>query len=202
MTPPNENDNRSHPGKKSLATTVGIAAASILLGVAGQTGFTERFEGMVLRGYLDPVGIPTKCAGDTYNVEVGKRYSLAECKKSLEDGLIKHAEPVLKCAPHLKDNPYFLASAVDHNYHFGRFCGTTIDKTFKSGDYVEACKRFNTNADGSPAWVFVKDKPIRDQSGKIVSYTYKTLPGIIKRAAARRELCEKGLIHVAVNSKK
>ena len=60
MTPPNENDNRSHPGKKSLAATVGIAAASILLGVAGQPGFTERFEGMVLRGYLDPVGIPTK----------------------------------------------------------------------------------------------------------------------------------------------
>lgn len=185
---PNNNSN-----KKTLAAVIGAAAASILLGVASQTGFTERFEGMVLYGYRDPIGIPTKCAGDTYNVELGKRYTLAECKESLEQGLIKHAEPVLKCAPHLKGQPFFLAAAVDHNYHFGTFCGTTVDKTFKAGNYIEACKRFNTNPSGSQAWVYVKDKAVKDKNGKIVSYTYKTLPGLITRAKARRELCEKGL---------
>lgn len=190
----NDKQNQQNPGlgKKSLVATVGVAAAGILMGVAGQVGFTEKFEGMVLKGYRDPIGIPTKCAGDTYDVELGKRYTLEECKESLERQLVKHAEPVLKCAPHLRDNPFFLAAAVDHNYHFGRFCGTMIDVAFRDGKYADACKRFNTNPDGTGAWIYVKEKQIYE-NGKFVGYTYKTLPGLVKRAAARRELCEKGL---------
>lgn len=169
------------PTKKTLAGVVGAGCCAILLGVGSQTGFTERFEGMILRGYLDPIGIPTKCAGDTYNVVVGKRYTEEECRESLEQGLIKHAEPVLKCAPYLLERgyPYALAAAVDHNYHFGTFCGTSIDMTFRKGLYRTACERFNEKPDGSPQWVFVKD----GKGG------YKTLPGLVTRAAARRELC-------------
>lgn len=182
--------------KKTLASTIGAAAAVILLGVGSQTGFTERFEGMVLWGYLDPIGVPTKCAGDTYNVVVGKRYTLEECKESLEQGLIKHAEPVLRCAPYLRQvgYPYALAAAVDHNYHFGTFCGTSIDREFKAGDYRTACARFNQKPNGSPQWIFVKDKWIPAKAGAAGYWTYKSLPGLVKRAAARRELCEKGLL--------
>lgn len=169
---------------KKLATVIGAAAAAILMGVGSQVGFTEKFEGMVLKGYRDPVGIPTKCAGDTYDVELGKRYTLQECKESLEKQLVAHAEPVLRCAPYLKERTFFLAAAVDHNYHTGRFCGSTLEKTFKAGDYVEACKRFNTNPDGSPAWIYATDQKTKQ---KIV------LGGLVKRASARRELCEKGL---------
>ena len=179
-------------GNRKLNTVIGAGAAAILIGVGSQVGFTERFEGMFLYGYYDPIGIPTKCAGDIYNVEIGKRYTKEECRVSLEQGLIKHAEPVLKCAPYLKDNPFFLAAAIDHNYNFGKFCGTTVDREFKAGNYVQACNRFNSNADGSLAWSFVKDKKIVAADGK-VTYTYKTLPGLIKRAGARKELCIKGL---------
>lgn len=184
MNESNESPQKKQPNKKTLAGVIGAGAAAILLGVAGQTGFTERFEGMVLRGYLDPIGVPTKCAGDTYGVEVGKRYSIEECRESLEQGLIKHAEPVLKCAPNLRTQgyPFALAAAVDHNYHFGTFCGTSIDAAFKRGDYRTGCARFNENAAGRPQWVYVKD----GKGG------YKTLPGLITRAAARRELCMKG----------
>jgi len=177
-------------GKKTLAAVVGTGAAAILLGIGSQVGFTERFEGMVLRGYYDPIGVPTKCAGDTYNVQIDKRYTIEECRESLEQGLIKHAEPVLKCAPNLRTQgyPFALAAAVDHNYHFGTFCGTSIDSAFKRGDYATACKRFNERPNGTPQWVFVKDKFNRATQ----TWSYKTLPGLIKRAAARRELCEKG----------
>lgn len=179
------------PKPKTLISAIGIGAATILIGVTGQFGFTERFEGMILHGYLDPVGIPTKCAGDTYDVELGKRYTEAECRESLEQGLLKHSAPVLKCAPELANNEFFLAAAVDHAYNLGpaNFCGSSIEKAFERGDYVAACKLFNTKLDGiTPAWVYVKDG--KDESGK---WKYKTLPGLIKRAAARRELCEKGL---------
>ncbi|BCP56332.1 hypothetical protein K32_49490 [Kaistia sp. 32K] len=178
-------------GQKTLAATIGAGATAILLGVGSQVGFTERFEGMVLRGYLDPIGIPTKCAGDTYNVTVGKRYSLEECKESLELGLIRHAEPVLRCAPHLKTigYPYFLAAAIDQNYHMGSFCGTSMDQAFKAGNYRVACVRFNEKPNGQPQWIYVKDKynPVTK------AWSYKSLPGLVTRAAARRELCEKGL---------
>jgi lysozyme len=174
--------NKPKPTKKKLAAVVGAAAATILLGTANETGFTERFEGWMLTGYFDPIGVPTKCAGDTYDVEIGKRYTEAECRESLEQGLIKHAEPVLKCAPYLKDKPFALAMAVDHNYHFGQFCGTSIDREFKAGNYRTACVRFNEKPSGSPQWVFVKD----GKGG------FKTLPGLVKRAAARREVCLKG----------
>lgn len=180
------------PSKKtSLISVIGIGATGILIGIGSQLGFTERFEGMILKGYLDPVGIPTKCAGDTYNVELGKRYSAEECKESLEQGLLKHSKPVLACAPELANNPFFLAASIDHAYNLGpaNFCGSSIEKAFERGEYAKACKLFNTKLDGiTPAWVYVKDG--KDVNG---NWKYKTLPGLIKRAAARRELCEKGL---------
>lgn len=182
------NEPKKPASKKKLASVVGASAAAILLGVGSQVGFTERFEGMVLRGYLDPIGIPTKCAGDTYDVTLNKKYTLEECKESLEQGLIKHAEPVLNCAPYLRDKPFALAASVDHNYHFGTFCGTSIDAAFKRGDYAEGCKRFNENAAGQPQWVFVKHK--YDKASR--TWSYKTLPGLVKRAAERRQLCLMG----------
>jgi lysozyme len=170
----------------ALIAAVGGCCAALLLGEPsepGSVGITERFEGMILHGYLDPIGIPTKCAGDTYDVKVGKRYTLAECKASLENGLLKHAKPVLACAPYLKDKPFALASSIDHNYNFGTFCNTSMNIAFKAGDYITGCKRFNEAANGKPQWVYVKD----GKGG------YKTLPGLVKRAAARRELCERQL---------
>lgn len=174
---------QSKAAKATLIATIGFGAAALLLGDDTNAGFTQRFEGMILHGYLDPIGIPTKCAGDTYNVELGKRYTTEECKLSLELGLIKHAKPVLNCAPYLRDKPFVLASAVDHNYNFGTFCNTSMNQAFRKGDYVTGCKRFNESLDGKPQWVYVKD----GKGG------YKTLPGLVKRSAARRELCEKQL---------
>lgn len=184
-------ETKPKPKAKTLAGLVGIGTATILIGLGTHLGFTERFEGMILRGYFDPVGIPTKCAGDTYNVQIGKRYTAQECKESLEQGLLKHSEPVLKCAPELANNKFFLAAAVDHAYNLGpaNFCGTGIEKAFEHGDNKTACKLFNTKSDGiTPAWVYVKNG--KDSLG---NWKYKTLPGLVKRAAARRELCEMGL---------
>jgi len=183
------NEPKKPVGKKKLASVIGVASAAILLGVGNQTGFTERFEGMVLRGYLDPIGVLTKCAGDTYDVTLNKKYTLAECKESLEQGLVKHAEPVLKCAPYLKDKPFALAVAVDHNYHFGTFCGTSIDTAFKVGDYKTGCIRFNENAAGKPQWIYVKEKYDRVTR----EWSYKSLPGLVKRAAERRQICLLGI---------
>lgn len=160
--------------KKTLAGVVGAATAALLLSVVPQ------FEGVVLRGYLDPVGIPTKCLGDTHDVVVGKSYSEAECRESLETQLIAHAEPVLKCTPGLKGRTYQLGAAVSFAYNIGTsaYCGSTTARRFNAGDYRGACKAMNESDSGKAQWV---------TSRGVV------LPGLVKRRAKERAICERGL---------
>lgn len=155
------------PGRKTLAAVVGAAAAAILF----QTVPVHEGEGRV--GYLDPVGIPTKCYGDTTNVVVGQRYTDAECRESLETQLIAHAEPVLKCTPVLQGKTYQLAAAVSFAYNIGTgaYCKSTAAKKFNAGDFAGACAEFSR-------WTLAKGK---------------TLPGLVKRRAEERALCETGL---------
>ena len=160
--------------KKTLMGIVGAATAALLIYIV------PHFEGVVYQGYLDPVGIPTKCMGDTHGVVVGKPYSEAECRDSLETQLIAHAEPVLKCTPVLKGRTYQLAAVVSFAYNIGpdAYCGSTTARRFNAGDYHGACRAMNESDSGRPQWVTA--------GGKV-------LPGLVKRRAAERALCERGL---------
>lgn len=160
--------------KKTLGAIVGISCAAILYNIVPQ------FEGVILRGYLDPIGIATKCMGDTTNVIVGQSYTKEQCAESLETQLIKHAEPVLKCTPSLNGKTYQLAAAVSFAYNIGprAYCNSTTAKRFNAGDYAGACKAINESDSGRPQWVTAK--------GKVLS-------GLVKRRADERKLCETGL---------
>lgn len=160
--------------KKTLVGVVGAATAALLFSTVPQ------FEGVVLRGYLDPVGIPTKCMGDTHDVVVGKAYSEAECRESLETQLIAHAEPVLKCTPGLKGRTYQLGAATSFAYNVGTaaYCASTTARRFNAGDYRGACKAMNESDSGKPQWV--------TSGGRV-------LPGLVKRRARERAICERGL---------
>lgn len=160
--------------KSKLAALVGIPAAAMLFYLVPE------FEGNVLYGYLDPVGILTKCAGDTTDVELGKHYSEAECFASLEKQLIAHAEPVLRCTPILQQRTYELVAAVSFAYNIGggAYCGSDTAARFNAGDFAGACKAMNENDRGGPQWVYA--------GGRI-------LPGLVTRRAKEREICERGL---------
>lgn len=159
---------------KTLAGVTGAAAAAILFAIVPQ------FEGTILRGYLDPVGIPTKCMGDTTDVEVGRHYTEAECRASLDQELIAHAEPVLACVPQLAGRTYQLAASVSFAYNIGvgAFCGSTAARRFRAGDWRGACRAFNESDSGRPQWVTARGR---------------VLPGLVRRRAAERALCETGL---------
>lgn len=162
------------PGKKTLAGVVGAGAAAILLVIV------PNFEGTIFKGYRDPIGIATKCMGDTKDVVVGKDYTKGECQESLETGLISHAEPVLKCTPALKGRTYQLAAAVSWAYNIGTgaYCSSTTARRFNAGDFRGGCRAMNESDSGHPQWVYA--------GGKV-------LPGLVKRRAAERALCEKDL---------
>ncbi|WP_131753610.1 lysozyme [Burkholderia vietnamiensis] len=160
--------------KKTLVGVVGAATAALLVSVVPQ------FEGIRYVGYRDPIGIPTKCMGDTTNVVVGQKYSDAECRASLERQLIVHAEPVLKCTPGLAGRTYQLAAAVSFAYNIGAgaYCSSSTARRFNAGDWRGACRAMNESDSGRPQWVTA--------GGRV-------LPGLVKRRAEERALCERGL---------
>lgn len=98
-------------------------------------------EGVVYRGYRDPVGIATKCMGDTRDVVVGRRYSVAECELSMADALINHSKPVLACVPSLRGRTNQLAASVSWAYNVGTgaFCRSVAAKRFNAGDWRGGC---------------------------------------------------------------
>ncbi|MBU9293121.1 lysozyme [Burkholderia multivorans] len=160
--------------KKTLAGVVGAAAAALLFSMV------PKFEGLELVARPDPIGIITACYGDTKGVRAGQRFTPDECRARLEQQLIAHAEPVLKCTPGLKGHTFQLAAAVSFAYNVGAgaYCGSTTAKRFNTGDWKGACRAMNEADNGRPQWVTA--------GGRV-------LPGLVKRRAEERALCERDL---------
>lgn len=160
--------------KKTLAGVVGAATAALLFSMV------PKFEGLELVARPDPIGIITACYGDTKNVRAGQRFTPEECRARLEQQLIAHAEPVLKCTPVLKGHTFQLAAVVSFAYNVGAaaYCGSTTAKRFNAGDWKGACRAMNESDAGKPQWVY--------GGGRV-------LPGLVERREFERALCERGL---------
>lgn len=152
------------PQKKSLQAVVGSLCAAVLC------AYVPDFEGVVLRGYKDPIGIVTACAGHTKTAVLGKPYTMEECLNLLQIDLIEHAEGVLRCAPILEGRTWQLAASVSFAYNVGvgAFCGSTMARKFNAGDFEGACAELDR-------WVYA--------NGKVLS-------GLVKRRRIERDLCE------------
>jgi lysozyme len=154
-------------GFMRLAAVIGAPAALLL--------FTSipADEGVVYRGYRDPVGIPTKCMGDTRDVVVGRRYSVAECELSMSDALINHSKPVLACVPGLRGRTNQLAASISWAYNVGTgaFCRSLAAKRFNAGDFKGGCLALS--------------KPVTARG--------RVLRGLVLRRQREVSLCLKGL---------
>lgn len=154
--------------KKTLSATVGAGAAAMLL------AYVPQFEGVILRGYKDPIGIVTACAGHTKTAVLGRPYTRAECNSLLEADLIEHADGVLSCTPGLAGKTHQVAAAASFAYNVGvgAYCRSTMARKFNAGDLAGGCAEFSkwTKAGG------------------------KVLPGLVKRRAAERDICETSLL--------
>lgn len=155
----------SRKGRASLVAIVGAGAAALLVPlVAG-------WEGKSNDPYLDLVGIPTVCYGET-RVEM-RRYSDAECDQMLAEGLADFAGPVLERNPELAGREPQLAAAVSLSYNIGisAYRRSTVARRFSAGDWRGACEAFLM-------W--------NKAGGRVVR-------GLDRRRRAERELCLKGL---------
>lgn len=130
------------------------------------------YEGYVPWVHRDPIGRLAACYGhDDQTMTPGKRFTAAECQAMLDQDLLKHAQ-ALDCIKHpLTDGQK--AAFVSFAFNVGNkaFCDSTLARKANAGDMSGACAELSrwTRAGG------------------------RELPGLVKRRAAERELCERGL---------
>ncbi len=147
---------------------------AVLAACALAVGMVAGFEGKVNRGYLDPVNIPTDCYGHTGpDVKVGQTKTDTQCMDSLAHDLVTHGLEIQRCITVKVPDPS-MAAFISFGYNVGasNFCSSTLVKKLNAGDLAGACAELSK-------WTKAK--------GKI-------WPGLVKRRAAERAYCERGLV--------
>ena len=145
-----------------------IGAGSVALVVP----LVMHFEGTVLQSYRDPIGIVTACVGHTGpELRMGQRYTRQQCEDMLYGDLLKHAQALDCIKQPMTDGQK--AAFVSFAFNVGNkaLCDSTLARKANAGDMAGACAELSrwTRAGG------------------------RELPGLVKRRAAERELCERGL---------
>ena len=130
------------------------------------------YEGTVLQSYRDPINKITACVGHTGpELRMGQRYTRQQCEDMLYGDLLKHAQALDCIKRPLTDGQKAAFLSFAFNVGNKAFCDSTLARKANAGDMPGACAELSrwTHAGG------------------------RELPGLVKRRAAERDLCERGL---------
>jgi len=162
---------RSRP-KTTIAG--GSAAVAVVTSIMLATPLIQKSEGLRTSAYLDPVGIPTICFGETLGVKMGQKKTVDECHEILKprlEGFIKDMRACTNIDLPAKTEAAFLS--FTYNVGSGLYCKNIARKRINKGNLEEACKALS---------LYVKaGRPLR------------TLPGLVTRREEERALCLEGL---------
>ena len=152
--------------RQRLVSKIGAGAVALVLPVV------MLYEGTVLRTYKDPVSILTACTGHTGpELRMGQTFTKEQCETMLYGDLLKHADALDCIKTPLGDNQKAAFLSFAFNVGNGAFCKSTLVRKANAGDLMGACAELSR-------WVMAGGRE---------------LPGLVKRRAAERQLCEKGL---------
>lgn len=152
---------------------VGAASAAAVI-AAGSVAY---FEGVIPHTYVDPVGIPTACAGETGpHIQIGQTYSIDQCMTMLDASLARHWRGLERCI--VGELTMQEAAAIlswTYNVGVGAACGSTLVRMINRGAPAEAwCQQLTR-------WTKAR------KLGVVIE-----LPGLVKRRAAERSMCLTG----------
>lgn len=138
------------------------------------------FEGMRHTAYYDPVGIPTICAGLTSGVRIGDSMTPQQCDAATQQELGKVMDAVIYSIDpsridSLPETRLAAFASFTYNVGVGAFKRSTLLRKFNAGDTVGACNQLLL-------WTKATYMGVR-----------VTLPGLVKRREAERQLCLEGL---------
>lgn len=160
-----------HKGKiASLATLIAFIAA---------------YEGFSESAYLDIVGIPTICYGETKNVKMGDTKTKAECDAMLVSRIQEFNEELNQCIKTEVPDTFRIAMvSLAYNNGTKAVCSSSIPKKIAAGDLVGACKTL-TEFNG----VCVKRDPVTKKC-----LEKKIIKGLVNRRTAEYKICVTGLL--------
>lgn len=150
-------------------------ASIVLAGVIAAAGaISGTFEGSPPAAYMDRLPqnpTPTACQGHTGpDVQVGKVYSAEQCAAWKRADLLKAAQAVQDCVhTPMTINQWGAYTDLAYNIGITAFCRSSVAAKANAGDAAGACRAISlyVNAGG------------------------RKLPGLVKRRAADRALCER-----------
>lgn len=147
------------------AAVIGVSAAVAALAVP----VVYHYEGEIRRGYLDPIGIVTACTGHTATASLDRTYTAAECRELLEHDLAEHNGSLLSCV-HVPMADHVHAALLSFTFNVGgaAVCSSTLVRKLNAGDTAGACAELSR-------WTYAGGRQ---------------LPGLVKRRATERRLCE------------
>ena len=151
---------------------VGIATAISIVGIASH-------EGLVREPYIDVVGMPTYCYGETSNVEQ-REYTKSECLQLLARRVYNDFEvPIAACTASWDTLPLATqASSISFAYNIGvsGYCRSTTRKQFDAGNVREGCEAMLLWTKGHV-------------NGELV-----TIQGLVNRRMEERDTCLEGVL--------
>jgi len=146
--------------KRKAAAWVAICAACVMSA-----------EGVRTYAYLDPVGIPTICFGETHGVKMGDKATMDVCKDMLYERLMLVNVGVDKCV-HADMSPSRRAAVISFSYNVGvsAFCHSTFARKLNDND-PHACNQLYR-------WTYAHVAGVKVQ-----------LPGLVARRGKEYRLC-------------
>ena len=152
--------------RAKLIAKIGATAVALVIPVV------TYYEGKVNRTYVDPVGVLTSCYGHTGpELKPGQTFTDEQCLAQLEADLTKHAIALDCVRVPLTDGQKAAFLSFAFNVGNGAFCSSTLVRRANTGDMPGACAELSK-------WVYAGGKQ---------------LPGLVKRRAAERAMCERDL---------
>ena len=152
--------------RAKLAAKIGAGATALAVPLV------MLYEGTVLQSYRDPINKITACVGNTGpELRMGQRYTRQQCEDMLYGDLLKHTAALDCIKRPMTDGQKAAFLSFAFNVGNKAFCDSTLARKANAGDMPGACAELSrwTRAGG------------------------RELPGLVKRRAAERELCERGL---------
>lgn len=149
-------------GKAAVKTTVAAGVISLAMPL------TMQMEGLRLKAYLDIVGVPTICYGETENVELGDVRTKEECDVMLAIRLAYYAWQVQRAiGTELPEATHAALASWTYNVGVEAMRNSRLVFIANGGDLEAACNQL-------PRWVYAKGKKLN---------------GLVRRREIERELC-------------
>lgn len=131
-------------------------------------------EGLRQYAYRDPGGVLTVCYGDTNDIEMGRLYSLEECRARLDKHMLAALDTVERCHPWLPIP--VLAAFGDAVYNLGPTIAcndnsSTASRMLSAGNVEGACNQL-------PRW----------NKARVLGVLIP-LPGLTDRRTKEKALC-------------